>query len=307
MRPGRSDLLHGEQHAGHERGAVVGVVADREASGPSCRAAPPGGRPAPAGARSGRGCRPARPRPARPATTSCGSGRAPTSARPPAMRCTVIIAVPDGASALASWCSSITSAVSKYGAASSAKRIISTAPMAKLGATRQLLVVKALASSSRSAAVKPVVPTTAWTPWSAHQRAFSRAAASDREVDGHLDAGLGHGAGDRAPRRPRRRTSPAWAGSTAATSSRSGSAATASHTVVPIRPPAPNTPTRIVTTSDRTSHRMRYGLSLPNVGPTSELLRAGRRGRGERLGRRVRVGPPPPRPPAAASTSSTRG
>ena len=64
------------------------------------------------------------------------------------MRCTVIMAVPDGASALASWCSSITSAVSKKGDAISAKRIISTAPMAKLGATRQLLRTKCFAKSS---------------------------------------------------------------------------------------------------------------------------------------------------------------
>ena len=48
------------------------------------------------------------------------------------------MAVPDGASTLASWCSSMISAESKYGAASSAKRIMSTAPMAKLGATKQL-------------------------------------------------------------------------------------------------------------------------------------------------------------------------
>src|SRR4051812_24414509 len=40
--------------------------------------------------------------------------------------------------------------------------------------------------------------------------------------------------------------SPAWAGSIAAASSRSGSDATAPHTVAPIRPPAPNTPTRIM-------------------------------------------------------------
>ena len=37
------------------------------------------------------------------------------------------------------------SAVSNHGAASSAKRIISTAPMAKFGAMTQLLVVKRLA------------------------------------------------------------------------------------------------------------------------------------------------------------------
>ena len=36
------DLPHREQHAGHERRPVVGVVADRRGSGRSCRAAPPG-------------------------------------------------------------------------------------------------------------------------------------------------------------------------------------------------------------------------------------------------------------------------
>ncbi len=50
----------------------------------------------------------------------------------------VNIAVPEGASSLPSWCSSTISAVSKKGAANSAKRIMSTAPMAKLGATTQL-------------------------------------------------------------------------------------------------------------------------------------------------------------------------
>ena len=49
------------------------------------------------------------------------------------MRCAVAIAVPDGASTFWSWCSSMISAVSKYGAASSANRIISTAPIAKFG------------------------------------------------------------------------------------------------------------------------------------------------------------------------------
>jgi hypothetical protein len=73
------------------------------------------------------------PRPPRaPATSVSGRVRPPTrSTRGHAFA--VSIAVPDGASTLASWCSSMTSAVSKHGAASSAKRIISTAPMAKLG------------------------------------------------------------------------------------------------------------------------------------------------------------------------------
>ena len=88
------------------------------------------------------------------------------------MRSTVSIAVPDGASTLRSWCSSITSAVSNHGAASSANRIISTAPMAKFGAMRQLLRVNRARKRSWSAGVNPVVPTTAWRPWSAAQSRF---------------------------------------------------------------------------------------------------------------------------------------
>ena len=140
MSPGRDAICFtASTTPGMNDDAVVGVVADRERlpgraqqhllvghqPAQPHRVHPDAGRPD-AAAR-------ARPRP------RGGWDRAPTSATPPAMRCTVIMAVPDGASTLASWCSSITSAVSKYGAASSAKRIISTAPMAKFGATRQLL------------------------------------------------------------------------------------------------------------------------------------------------------------------------
>ena len=73
----------------------------------------------------------------RPPTVSTRVGSAPHSADAAAMRLAVNRAVPEGASTLASWCSSMISAVSNHGAASSAKRIISTAPMAKLGATTQ--------------------------------------------------------------------------------------------------------------------------------------------------------------------------
>ena len=66
------------------------------------------------------------------------------------MRSAVSMAVPDGASTFWSWWSSMISAVSNQGAASSAKRIMSTAPMAKLGATKQLLLVNISASRSRS-------------------------------------------------------------------------------------------------------------------------------------------------------------
>ena len=48
------------------------------------------------------------------------------------------LAVPDGASSLRSWCSSMISHSGMCCAASAAKRIISTAPIAKFGATRTL-------------------------------------------------------------------------------------------------------------------------------------------------------------------------
>ena len=56
------------------------------------------------------------------------------------------MAVPDGASTLSSWCSSMISTPSMKGAASSAKRAISTAPIAKLAATTQLAFEPANAS-----------------------------------------------------------------------------------------------------------------------------------------------------------------
>ena len=104
-------------------------------------------------------------------------GSAAHSADAAAMRSAVSIAVPDGASIFASWCSSMISAVSNHGAASSAIRIIRIAPIAKFGAIRQLLRVKAPLSRSRSSSVKPVVPTTAWMPCSAAKARFSRAAS----------------------------------------------------------------------------------------------------------------------------------
>ncbi len=106
------------------------------------------------------------------------------------MRSTVAKAVPEGASTLPSWCSSMTSAVSNQGAASSAKRIMSTAPMAKLGATMQLLRVKADRNVSRSASVNPVVPTTAWMPCSAATGQVLSCRVGHREVDDDFGAGL---------------------------------------------------------------------------------------------------------------------
>ena len=109
-----------------------------------------------------------------------GRGRVgrPVAPTPPPCARAVSIAVPDGASTFWSWWSSMISAVSNHGAASSANRIISTAPMAKFGAMRQLLLVNVLRKASRSASVKPVVPTTAWMPCSAAKARFSREASS---------------------------------------------------------------------------------------------------------------------------------
>ena len=78
----------------------------------------------------------------------------------------VTSAVPDGASALLSWCSSMISAVSKNGAASSRRRISSTAEIEKLAATRTFPPPAADAAwnADRSSSVSPVVPTTAWIP-----------------------------------------------------------------------------------------------------------------------------------------------
>jgi hypothetical protein len=65
-------------------------------------------------------------------------GSAFHSAEDCAIRWAVSIAVPDGASRLLSWCSSMISADSNQGAAMAAKCIMSTAPMAKFGATTAL-------------------------------------------------------------------------------------------------------------------------------------------------------------------------
>ena len=70
-----------------------------------------------------------------PAGRRVGHGGLPASRRAAATSSAVRRAVPDGASALSGWCSSTISTDSKNGAASAANRIISTAPIEKLGAT----------------------------------------------------------------------------------------------------------------------------------------------------------------------------
>ena len=163
-----------------------------------------------------------------------------------ARRAAVSRAVPDGASTLLSWCSSMISTLSIHGAASAARRIMSTAPMAKFGATTALHRPwpNSWSSSARSSGVRPVVPTTACTPLAAHQRRFSRARDAWVKSTATSAPAAPNASADPAMVRPST-SAPAQGGSTAATSSRSAASATAVHTVAPIRPPAPNTPTLI--------------------------------------------------------------
>ena len=73
------------------------------------------------------------------------------------------LAVPDGASSFAAWWYSMISARSIWRTASAAKRIISTAPIAKFGATKTFAEPPSATARSSSTS-KPVVPTTACTP-----------------------------------------------------------------------------------------------------------------------------------------------
>ncbi len=77
---------------------------------------------------------------------------------PPAsrMRSAVRLAVPEGASSFPSWCSSMISLSVMWAAAWRANCIISTAPIAKLGATNRFASPTPRSSSN----VAPVVPIT---------------------------------------------------------------------------------------------------------------------------------------------------
>jgi hypothetical protein len=110
-----------------------------------------------------------------------------------AIRSAVASAVPDGASTLRSWWYSMISAVSKNGAASSAKRIISTAEIAKFGAIRQWAgpSPNAERNASRSSSVNPVVPTTAWMPCIASHGSETRAESATVKSTTTSHAGVG--------------------------------------------------------------------------------------------------------------------
>ena len=84
--------------------------------------------------------------------------------------------MPDGASTLVGWCSSMISADSKYRAASAANLIIRTAPIEKFGTTITPTEGASLSQPSIAASrssVNPLVPATTLTPWSTHQRMLS--------------------------------------------------------------------------------------------------------------------------------------
>src|SRR3954449_13162030 len=148
----------------------------------------------------------------------------------PSMSSAVRAAVPLGASTLRSWCSSMISARRMYCDACAAKRIISTAPIAKFGATKTLPPPLSPASSAGS---QPVVPTTACTPPRTHARAFAEA------VSGTVKSTT-------TSQSPRISVSSTpSAGSARPASAMSSAPSTASHTVWPMRPAAPATPTRI--------------------------------------------------------------
>ena len=189
--------------------------------GARSRAARPADRSARAAAR-----RPPRARAGRPARTprgtSCRGGssasrpgrrRSPPGARrgpgsltewigtSPPIRAAVALAVPDGASSFVSAWSSTISACGNDRAASSANRIIRTAPSAKFGATKH--GTPALAGGVASASTSnPVVPTTSGTRAASAAAAFPRTAAGRGEVDGDVASVR---AGGRRRRRPRGR------------------------------------------------------------------------------------------------------
>ena len=209
------------------------------------------------------------------------------SARAAAMPSAVRSEVPDGASRLASWWSSTISALSNHGAASAAKRIISTAPMAKLAATMQLAPVDPASGHEQ---LGQVVEVGLGEPGRPHHGVDAgRRTEGQRgpgglemgEVDDHLDAGRRQRGQRRrtpspTPRRAAsvaeqlgRRWSPAYSGVDRGHQFESRPGSTARHTSRPIRPPAPTTPTRMSVTlakpSGDTGAPWRPALGRPSV------------------------------------------
>src|SRR5690606_37049189 len=133
---------------------------------------------------------------------------------------------------------------------------MSTAPMPKLGAIRQLVPGDAASQprtvSSRSAS-KPVVPTTGWMPCSISHRRLPITTSGwvkSTTTSAPSSASIGSSL------------------STPATSSMSGAASTALHTSTPTRPRAPSTPTLI------TGSTLYPGVSADGVGEVLVAVRA---------------------------------
>ena len=184
--------------------------------------------------------------PRAPDTTSRVVGSGAQSTEAAAIRSAVATAVPDGASILPSWWVSTISAVSNHGAANSANRIISTAPMAKLGATKQLLVLKTSRNAARSSSPRPLVPTTACTPAAASTGSVARLASATVKSTTTSTPGPASSKSSTLAATVTPLTSePGADGSAAATSVRPSASWTASATARPMRPATPSTPTRI--------------------------------------------------------------
>ena len=190
-------MPHRHQDTGHERRSVVRVVPDRERLARWYRGSPLGARPSRASAPSAPAPASLASPPRAPSATTVLVGSAAHSFDASTMREAVSIAVPEGASTFASWCSSMISAVSNHGAASAAKWIINTAPIAKFAATTAFACecANSSASSSKSSSVKPVVPTTAWTPCAATPAKVLARRAHHGEVDADLGVRLGQRVG----------------------------------------------------------------------------------------------------------------
>jgi hypothetical protein len=145
----------------------------------------------------------------------------------------VRLAVPDGASSFAGWWYSMISAAAMCLDASAAKRIISTAPIAKFGATKALASDPSAASRSASRS-KPVVPITTCRPAASTVRALSSAVSG--RVKSTTTSQPPRTSGSGVPS----------AGSALPASSSPSAASTAAHTAWPIRPAAPATATRVI-------------------------------------------------------------
>src|SRR5215218_1318369 len=144
----------------------------------------------------------------------------------------VRFAVPEGASSFLSWWSSTISHSGMCLAIVCETSISNTAPIAKLGATKQL-AREASAAARAASRSKPVVPTTVWTPASRHCLTLARA------VSGTVKSTTTSASGSTSE------SSVPSEGSARPLSSSPSASSTASQTAAPILPAAPATATLI--------------------------------------------------------------